>query len=109
MTVVGEVEGDFCVIVDDIADTGGTLLKAAETLVKAGAKKVIACCVHPVLSGDSRRRLNDSLIEEVIVTDTIPHEKGPAGDKVTILSIAPLFAEAIRRIHSDDSVSSLFR
>lgn len=109
MSVVGEVAGDICIIVDDIADTGGTLLKAAETLLKAGAKKVIACCVHPVLSGDARQLLNDSAIEEVIVTDTIPHDKGAAGDKITVLSVAPLFAEAIRRIHSDDSVSSLFR
>lgn len=109
MTVVGEVEGDICVIVDDIADTGGTLLKAAETLVKAGAKKVVACCVHGVLSGDARRRLNESEIEEIIVTDTIPHEQGASEDKITVLSVAPLFAEAIRRIHSDDSISSLFR
>jgi ribose-phosphate pyrophosphokinase len=109
MTVVGEVEGDICIIVDDMADTGGTLLKAAETLMKAGAKKVIACCVHAVLSGDSRKRLNESLIEEVIVTDTIAHAKGSLGNRITTLSVAPLFAEAIRRIHSDDSVSSLFR
>lgn len=109
MSVVGEVAGDICIIVDDIADTGGTLLKAAETLLKAGSKKVIACCVHPVLSGDARQLLNESAIEEVIVTDTIPHNKAAAGDKITVLSVAPLFAEAIRRIHSDDSVSSLFR
>lgn len=109
MNVVGEVEGDICVIVDDIADTGGTLLKAAETLLKAGAKRVVACCVHGVFSGDARKRLNESMIEEVIVSDTIAHEKGASGDKVTVLSVAPLFAEAIRRIHSDDSISSLFR
>ena len=110
MTVVGEVEGDICVIVDDIADTGGTLLKAADTLVKAGAKRVVACCVHGVFSGDARRRLNESAIEEVIVSDTIAQEHSAGSDeKVTVLSVAPLFAEAIRRIHLDDSISSLFR
>ena len=109
MTVVGDVAGQTCIIVDDIADTGGTLIKAAETLMKAGAKKVIAVCVHAVLSGESRARLRSSAIEEVIVTDTIPHPELEAGDRVTTISVAPVFGEAIRRIHSEDSVSSLFR
>jgi ribose-phosphate pyrophosphokinase len=109
MTVVGDVSGQTCVIVDDIADTGGTLIKAADTLMKAGAKKIIACCVHAVLSGEARKRLNDSCIEEVIVTDSISQQKAEGGDKLTIVSVAPLFAEAIRRIHVDDSVSGLFR
>ncbi len=108
MRVVGEVEGQTCVIVDDIADTGGTLIKAAETLKKAGAKRVVACCVHAVLSGESRARLRASSIEEVIVTDTIPHEELQKDDRITVLSVAPVFAEAMRRIHSEDSVSSLF-
>jgi ribose-phosphate pyrophosphokinase len=108
MSVVGDVAGQTCIIVDDIADTGGTLVKAAETLIKAGAKRVIACCVHPVLSGESRSRLRASPIEEVIVTDTIPHTNFDSADRITVLSVAPVFAEAIRRIHSDDSVSSLF-
>ncbi len=109
MNVVGEVAGQTCVIVDDMADTGGTLIKAAQTLIDEGAERVIACCVHAVLSGDSRKRLNDSVIEEIIVTDTVPHVEAGAGDKFTMLSVAPLFGEAIRRIHSDDSVSSLFK
>ena len=108
MNVVGDVAGQVCLIVDDMVDTGGTLIKAADTLLEKGAKKVAACCVHPVLSGDARKRLNSSSISEVIVTDTIPQDN-PPGDKVTILSVAPLFAEAIRRIHSDDSISSLFK
>ena len=108
MTVVGDVEGQTCVIVDDIADTGGTLIKAVETLIKAGAKRVVACCVHAVLSGDSRARLRSSDIEELIVTDTIPHHDLESSDRITVLSEAPVFAEAMRRIHSDDSVSSLF-
>jgi ribose-phosphate pyrophosphokinase len=108
MNVVGDVAGQVCLIVDDMVDTGGTLIKAADTLLEKGAKKVAACCVHPVLSGDARKRLNNSSISEVIVTDTIPQDNLP-GDKVTVLSVAPLFAEAIRRIHSDDSISSLFK
>jgi ribose-phosphate pyrophosphokinase len=110
MNVVGDVDGKTCVIVDDMVDTGGTLMKAAQTLKEKGAKRVIACCVHPVLSGEeTKARLSNSLIEEFIVTDTIPHESLATTDKFTVLSVAPLFAEAIRRIHSDDSVSSLFR
>jgi ribose-phosphate pyrophosphokinase len=108
MNVVGDVAGQVCLIVDDMVDTGGTLIKAADTLLEKGAKRVAACCVHAVLSGDARKRLNNSSISEVIVTDTIPQET-PPGDKITVLSVAPLFAEAIRRIHSDDSISSLFR
>jgi ribose-phosphate pyrophosphokinase len=108
MNVVGDVAGQICLIVDDMVDTGGTLIKAADTLLEKGAKSVAACCVHGVLSGDARKRLNDSSISEVIVTDTIPHADD-LGDKVSVLSVASLFAEAIRRIHSDDSISSLFR
>ena len=108
MTVVGEVQGQTCIIVDDIADTGGTLVKAAETLIKAGAKRVVAVCVHAVLSGESRAKLRASAIEELVVTDTIPHAELDATDRISVISVAPVFAEAIRRIHSDDSVSSLF-
>lgn len=109
MTVVGDVEGQTCIIVDDIADTGGTLVKAAETLIKAGAKRVVAVCVHAVLSGESRAKVRASAIEELVVTDTIPHADIESADRITVLSVAPVFAEAIRRIHSDDSVSSLFK
>jgi ribose-phosphate pyrophosphokinase len=109
MTVVGDVEGQRCILVDDMVDTGGTLVKATDTLLKAGAQSVAACCVHAVLSGDARQRLNQSKLEEIVVTDTIPIARAEDGDKFTVLSVAPLFAEAIRRIHSDDSVSSLFR
>ena len=109
MTVVGDVSGETCIIVDDIADTGGTLIKAAETLIKAGAKRVVAVCVHAVLSGESRSRLRASPIEELVVTDTIPHPELDSSDRIKVISVAPVFAEAIRRIHSDDSVSSLFK
>lgn len=108
MKVVGEVEGTTCVLVDDMIDTGGTIVKAAETLLKEGAKKVVACCVHPVLSGNAADRINNSKLEELIVTDTIQIPKSFKCDKIKTVSVATLCAEAIRRIHSDDSVSSLF-
>ncbi len=109
MTVVGEVSGKECLIIDDIIDTGGTLVKAAETLLKQGATRVTACCVHPVLSGNALERLENSAIEELVVTDSIPVARASQCPKLTVLSVAPLFAEAIKRIHHDDSVSSLFR
>lgn len=108
MKVVGDVAGHTCIIVDDIIDTGGTLVKAAETLLAEGATRVIACCVHPVLSGNAAERLSGSPIEEIIVTDTIPIPKSFKCSKIKVLSVASHFGEAIRRIHSDDSVSSLF-
>ncbi|MFO0417709.1 MAG: ribose-phosphate diphosphokinase [Pseudomonadota bacterium] len=109
MNVVGDVAGQTCLIVDDMIDTGGTLIKAADVLLEKGAKRVVACCVHAVLSADARRRVNESRIDELVVTDTIPHDVPSQKDKITVVSVAPLFAEAIRRIHSDDSISSLFR
>lgn len=109
MNVVGDVKKTTCIIVDDMIDTGGTLVKAGETLLEAGAKSVVACCTHPVFSGSAPERLKGSKFKEVIVTDTIPLPKSAMFPKLTILSVAPLFAEAIRRIHSDDSISSLFR
>src|SRR5204863_10079759 len=109
MSVIGDVKGETCIIIDDMVDTGGTLIKASETLLEEGAKKVVACCVHPVLSASAAERLEDSPIKEVIVTDTIVVPKSAQFAKLKILSVAPLFAEAIRRIHSEDSISSLFR
>ena len=109
MKVVGEVQGKTAIIVDDMIDTGGTLVKAAETLLKEGAKKVVACCIHPVLSGNAIERLNGAPIEELVVTDTIAIPRSAQSDKITVLTVTPLVAEAIKRIHSDDSVSSLFR
>ncbi|MBX7136964.1 MAG: ribose-phosphate pyrophosphokinase [Oligoflexia bacterium] len=109
MNVVGEVKGRTCVIVDDMIDTGGTLVKAGETLLKEGAKKVIACCVHAVFSGNSEEGLTASGFEEIVVTDTIQIPRSFNCAKVTRLSVASLFAEAIRRIHSEDSISSLFK
>jgi len=109
MKVVGEVKNKTCIIVDDMVDTAGTLVKAGETLLEKGAKRIIACCVHPVLSGTALERINASVYDEVVITDTIPVPRLHTCRKLKVLSVAPLFAEAIRRIHSDDSVSSLFR
>ena len=109
MKVVGNVEGKSCIIVDDMVDTGGTLMKAGEALLAEGAKRVSAVCTHPVLSSNATERLNESVFEEVIVTDTIPISNAHLGKKIKVLSVASLFAEAIRRIHNEDSVSSLFK
>ncbi|RMG40184.1 MAG: ribose-phosphate pyrophosphokinase [Candidatus Dadabacteria bacterium] len=109
MNVVGQVSGRTCIIVDDMIDTGGTLVKATESLLENGAAKVIACCVHPVFSGNIDERLQNSALEEVVVCDTIVIPRSFRYDKLTVLSVAPLFAEAIRRIHSEDSISSLFK
>jgi len=109
MKVVGEVKGKTCIIVDDMIDTGGTLVKAAETLLKQGATRVVAACVHAVFSGNAIELLTNSPLEEVVVCDTIPLSRAAPEEKIKVLSVAPLFAEAIRRIHHDDSVSSLFR
>lgn len=108
MHVVGDVKGKVCVLVDDMIDTAGTITKAAETLLEEGAKKVIACSCHAVLSGQAIERLQKSPLEEVIVSDTIALNKSMLIDKLTVLSVAPLFGEAIKRIHEGDSVSSLF-
>ncbi|MBI4953549.1 MAG: ribose-phosphate pyrophosphokinase [Myxococcales bacterium] len=109
MNIVGDVKGKACVIIDDILDTAGTMCNAALALVNAGASKVSACVTHAVLSGPAVKRLIDSPIEEVIVSNTIPlSEAAAACGKIKVVSIAPLLAEAIRRIHHSDSVSSLF-
>ncbi len=109
MKVVGEVTGKTCIVIDDMVDTGGTLVKAGETLLQEGAKNVVAACVHPVLSGSAIERIDASPFSEVVVSDTIALPAQPKSDKITVVSVAPLFAEAVRRIHADDSVSSLFK
>jgi len=109
MNVIGQVEGFDCVIVDDIIDTAGTLVKTAEALVERGARSVWAAGVHPVLSGPAIERINASVIEKVMVTDTLAlTEEALASPKIEQLSLAVLLGEAIRRIHEGASVSSLF-
>ncbi|NWF93130.1 MAG: ribose-phosphate pyrophosphokinase [Syntrophaceae bacterium] len=109
MNIIGEVEGLTAILVDDMVDTAGTLVRSAYALVEKGARKVFACCTHPVLSGQAVKIISESPIEEVIVTDTIPlSQEAKACPKIKVLSISNLLAEAIRRIYADESVSSLF-
>jgi ribose-phosphate pyrophosphokinase len=106
--VVGDVEGRTCVLVDDMIDTGGTIVQAAEALFDNGAADVICAATHAVLSGPAVDRLRDSKISEVIVTDTLPIPEDRAFPKLTVLSIASLIARAIREVFDDGSVTSLF-
>ncbi|MBI4518206.1 MAG: ribose-phosphate pyrophosphokinase [Deltaproteobacteria bacterium] len=109
MRVVGEVEGQKTIIVDDIVDTAGTLAAAAAALREAGATEVYACCTHPVLSGPAIERIEQSVLKELIVTDTIPLSPiGQRCSKIHTLSVAQLLGEAIRRTHNEESISSLF-
>ncbi len=109
MNVVGDVEGRRTVILDDMVDTGGTLCQAAAALKEHGALEVHACCAHPVLSGPAIERISDSEIQTLVVTDTIPlSEKAKACEKIRVLSVSKLLAEAIHRCHTGSSVSSLF-
>ncbi|MBC6459080.1 ribose-phosphate diphosphokinase [Actinomadura sp. HBU206391] len=106
--VVGEVKGRTCVIVDDMIDTGGTIVKAADALFEQGAAKVVATATHGVLSGPAVDRLKNSRISEVVLTNTLPIPEEKQYDKLTVLSIAPLLARAINEVFSDGSVTSLF-
>lgn len=107
MHVIGDVAGKHCVIVDDIVDTAGTLVESAVALAAQGPLSVSACCTHPVLSGPAIERVNSSPLEELIVTNTIPLNSKESS-KLKILSVANLLGEAVRRIHNETSVSSLF-
>jgi ribose-phosphate pyrophosphokinase len=109
MNIIGEVEGRRCLVLDDMIDTGGTLVNAATALIRAGAKSVAACATHAVLSGPALERIKESPLTEVIITNTIPlTEEAKSSGRFKQVSIARLLAEAIRRIHHSDSVSSLF-
>jgi ribose-phosphate pyrophosphokinase len=109
LEMAGEVDGHDCVVVDDIISTGGTLIEVARALKEHGARRVIAAVTHPVLSKDAMERLAASPIEEVVVTDTIPVPAEKRSPKLTVLSVAPLMAEAIVRVHENRSVSELLR
>ncbi len=109
MNIIGDVSGLTAVLVDDMVDTGGTLVRAAYALVEKGAKAVYACCTHPVLSGQAVKNLTESPIQEIIVTDTIPlSAEAMESPKIKVFSVSKLLAEAIRRIYEDESVSCLF-
>ena len=107
MTVIGDVDGKDIVLIDDIIDTGGTLCKSSAMLIEKGAKSVRALCCHPVLSGKAYENIENSVLTELVVTDTIPLKQH--SDRIKIMSVAPLFARAIRNVHENGSISSLFR
>ena len=108
MNVIGDVQGKTTLIVDDEIDTGGSVAGAAEALREKGAKDIYCCAVHPVLSGNAPSVLADSLIEEIVVTDTLPVPKERQFDGLKVLSVAPMLGEAIHRIHSGLSVGAMF-
>jgi len=109
MNIIGDVKGRSCVIVDDLVDTAGTLCQAAKALKEHGATKVLAYCTHPVLSGPAVENINNSVLDELVVTDTIPlRPEAEACERIRQLSIAELLAETMRRVSDEESVSSLF-
>jgi len=109
MNVIGDVKGKDAILLDDLVDTAGTLVKGAQALENAGARSIYACCTHPVLSGEAVNKLNESAIKKVYITDTIPtDEKFVKCPKLQVESVAPLLGEAISRIHREVSVSELF-
>jgi len=109
MNIIGQVKGQTAVLLDDMVDTAGTLTMAAEALKREGARKILSCCTHAVLSGPAIQKIADSPLEELIVTNTIPLR--PEVDKckkIKVLSVAHLIGEAVRRTHEEQSISSLF-
>jgi len=108
MHVIGDVKGKTAVLVDDMIDTGGTLVASSEALMKAGAEEVYACATHGIFSGPARERLDGSVLKKVVVTDTLPIPEERRSSKVEILSIASIFANTIASVFKDESVSELF-
>ncbi|MBI2350053.1 MAG: ribose-phosphate pyrophosphokinase [Deltaproteobacteria bacterium] len=109
MNIIGEVKGQTAILLDDMVDTAGTLTMAAEALKREGAKRILGCCTHPVLSGPAIRKINESSLEELIVTNSIPlRAEAEKCKKIKVLSVAHLIGEAIRRTHMERSVTSLF-
>lgn len=109
LDVIGDVEGRTAVLIDDMIDTAGTIVGAAALLKERGAERVIACATHPLFSGPAVERLNDSVIERIVVTNTIPLPADLHMDKLVVLSIAPILASALRAVFEDESVSEIFR
>ena len=109
LNIIGEVAGKTAIIFDDEANTGGTLLAAVETLEQVGVQEVYACSTHGILSGTAVEDINQSRIKEMVVTDTLPVDSRKSSPKITVLSMAPLLGEAIRRIHEGQSVGELFQ
>jgi len=108
MYLIGDVKDKDVVVIDDMIDTAGTLIQAVEAVKREGARRVLACAVHGVLSGPAIKRIENSALEEVVITNSVPLTPDKASPKIHVLSVAPLLAEAIRRIHDEESVSTLF-
>jgi ribose-phosphate pyrophosphokinase len=109
MNIIGDVEGQNCLMIDDLIDTGGTLVNGAEALLEYGAASVTACATHAVLSGPAIQRITESSIKEVVFSNSIPlSEQAKNCGKIRSLSVAPLLARAIQSIHEETSVSRLF-
>ena len=108
VSIIGDIEGKTCILIDDEIASGGTVAAASKFLREHGAKNLVVACTHPVFSGPAPQRLADAPIDEVIVTNTVPVPMRKAFDNLTVLSVAPLFARAIESIHRGDSVSELF-
>ena len=108
MNIIGDIKGKNCILVDDIVDTAGTICQAAAALQKNGAKKVYGCATHGVLSGPAIERIENSVMEKFIITDTIELPEEKKTDAIDVVSVAPLFANAIKRINTNTSVSAMF-
>jgi len=109
MPIIGDVAGRACLIVDDLVDTAGTICKAADALKEAGAESVVAYCTHPVLSGNAIRNVEESKLDRLVVTDTIPlREEAQQSQRIRQLSMARLLAESIRRVSNEESISAMF-
>jgi len=106
MNIIGDVKGKDVILVDDMVDTAGTLVKAAEVLKEKGANSVMACCTHGVLSGPAYERVENGVLDELVISDTIPTKKN--AKKITVLTASSIIGEAIRRIHNNESVNSIF-
>jgi len=108
LNIIGDIDGKRALIFDDEVSTGGTLINDVAILIEKGAKEVYFCCTHPLFVGPAIKRINDSRVKEVVVTNTVPVTDGKKLGKITVLSIAPLLGEAIRRIHTGQSVGAMF-
>jgi ribose-phosphate pyrophosphokinase len=108
LNIIGDVEGKTALIFDDEVSTGSTLVAAVDVILKRGAREVYFCCTHPLFTGPAIQRINESRVKEVVVTGTVPVTNGKKLEKITVLSIAPILGEAIRRIHTGQSVGAMF-
>ena len=109
MNIIGDIKGKNCILVDDMVDTAGTITNAANALEELGAKNVYACATHPLFSGPAIERVEKSAIKEMVVLNTIPLDENKKIDKITMLSVAQIFADAMDRIHRNASVSEMFK